>query len=94
MGNALHPGAFPSATGPRRARHLAAQILEHTVRNAHDYRAHMDYIHFNPVKHGFVASAALWPFSRFRRAVMKGLYPADWTLDKDPGGKGGEAEET
>jgi putative transposase len=38
----------------------------------------MDYIHFNPVKHGLVSMAADWPFSSFHRAVAKGLYPREW----------------
>jgi len=38
----------------------------------------MDYIHFNPVKHGLVARAADWPYSSFHRAVKAGLYPLEW----------------
>ena len=38
----------------------------------------MDYIHFNPVRHGHVASAADWPYSTFHRYVKNGVYPADW----------------
>jgi putative transposase len=38
----------------------------------------MDYVHFNPVKHGLVKSPADWPFSSFARCVARGLYPADW----------------
>ena len=41
----------------------------------------MDYIHFNPVKHGPVASAADWPFSRFARCVAMGVYPVGWMFD-------------
>ena len=47
---------------------------EHTVRDERDYASHMDYIHFNPVKHGVAASAAEWEFSTFQRCVMQGLY--------------------
>jgi putative transposase len=49
---------------------------EHTIRDERDLTAHMDYIHFNPVKHGFVEHPAEWPFSSFRRCVASGLYPA------------------
>ena len=45
---------------------------EHMIRDARDYGAHMDFIHFNPVKHGLVARAADWPFSRFARCVARG----------------------
>src|SRR5271154_4494551 len=40
---------------------------EHTIRDDRDYAAHMDYIHFNPVKHGLVAEARSWEYSSFRR---------------------------
>ena len=54
---------------------------EHTIRNDRDYAAHMDYIHFNPVKHGLVRKPADWPYSTFRRCVGVGLYPANWLGD-------------
>lgn len=38
----------------------------------------MDYVHFNPVKHGHVTFAPDWPYSTFNRPVNVGLYPADW----------------
>jgi len=61
---------------------------EHTIRDDRDYAVHMDYIHFNPVKHGLVDTPADWPFSSFRRCVASGLYPADWL------GGGAEPAET
>ena len=48
---------------------------EHTIRDDRDYAAHMDYIHFNPVKHGYVERPGEWPFSSFPRCVANGLYP-------------------
>ncbi|HEX6442504.1 MAG TPA: transposase [Stellaceae bacterium] len=58
---------------------------EHTIRNDRDYAAHMDYIHFNPVKHGFVGTPGEWPFSSFGRCVAAGFYPSDWLGgDTDP----------
>jgi putative transposase len=54
------------------------RFWEHTIRNDQDYAAHMDYTHFNPVKHGLVARAADWPYSSFHRAVKIGLYPLEW----------------
>ncbi len=51
---------------------------EHTIRDDRDYAAHMDYIHFNPVKHGLARGPGDWPFSSFRRCVTRGLYPPDW----------------
>lgn len=51
---------------------------EHTIRDDRDYAAHVDYTHFNPVKHGLVAQAADWPYSSFRRCVGLGMYPEGW----------------
>ena len=58
---------------------------EHTIRDDRDYAAHMDYTHFNPVKHGLVDRPGDWPFSSFRRCVERGLYPADWAEDGNAG---------
>jgi putative transposase len=52
---------------------------EHTVRDERDLAAHVDYVHFNPVKHGYVARAADWPFSSYHRHVARGLYPLERT---------------
>jgi putative transposase len=54
------------------------RFWEHTIRDDRDYAVHMDYIHFNPVKHGLVADAADWQYSSFHRCVKRGLYPAGW----------------
>jgi putative transposase len=51
---------------------------EHLIRDNRDFAAHMDYLHYNPVKHGHVARVADWPFSTFHRLVAAGVYPADW----------------
>jgi putative transposase len=51
---------------------------EHTIRDERDYAMHMDYTHFNPVKHGLVSRPADWPHSTFHRCVARGLYPPDW----------------
>jgi putative transposase len=54
---------------------------EHTIRNDGDYARHMDYVHFNPVKHDLVRTVADWPHSTFRQAVKRGFYPAQWMPD-------------
>jgi putative transposase len=51
---------------------------EHTIRSDRDYAAHIDYIHFNPVKHGLVSDVAAWPYSSFHRCVRMDLYPPAW----------------
>jgi putative transposase len=56
------------------------RFWEHTIRDGRDCSAHMDYIHFNPVKHGLVANATDWPFSSFGGCVRLGMYPQDWAM--------------
>ena len=51
---------------------------ERVLRDARDFTRHVEYIHFNPVKHGLVTSAIEWPYSSFRRYVEAGVYPRDW----------------
>lgn len=51
---------------------------EHTIRDAGDLRRHVDYLHFNPVKHGWVTRVKEWPYSTFHRFVRQGLYPLEW----------------
>ncbi len=45
------------------------RFWEHRIRGEKDYAAHMDYLHFNPVKHGHVHRVADWPYSSFHRLV-------------------------
>ena len=51
---------------------------EHLIRDEIDFARHVDYIHWNPVKHGFVARAKDWPYSTFHRFVRDGVLTEDW----------------
>lgn len=51
---------------------------EHLIRDDEDYRRHVEYIHYNPVKHGYVAKPGLWSHPSFARWVAGGVYPQDW----------------
>jgi putative transposase len=62
---------------------------EHTIRNEADLRRHVAYVHYNPVKHGWVQRVDQWPYSTFHRYVRKGIYPRDWAGgDEKSGGTG------
>jgi len=54
------------------------RFREHTICDDRDYRAHVDYVHFNPVKHGLVAHPAEWHYSTFHKCVALGFYHAAW----------------
>lgn len=47
----------------------------------HDFQAHLDYIHYNPVKHGHVSCAVEWPYSSLHRYIASGEFPEDWACD-------------
>ena len=54
------------------------RFYEHTIRDDQDMNAHMDYIHFNPVKHGLVSQVKNWQWSSFHQYVRSGFYSIDW----------------
>lgn len=58
------------------------RFWEHTIRDEQDFNNHMNYIHYNPVKHGWVKLPKDWQFSTFRKMVEQGFYPSDWGSDK------------
>ena len=69
------------------------RFWEHAIRDEADYAAHVDYVHFNPVKHGLAVTPAEWPYSTFRMCVQRGLYPEDWAgdgVDNIPAGEPGQ----
>ena len=81
---AITPEAGKSAllTGSR-IRHRESTIWqkrywEHQIRDERDLQVHLDYIHYNPVKHGLVKSPGQWPYSSFRDFVSRKLYPDNW----------------
>ena len=54
------------------------RFWEHQVRDQVDFNRCMDYLHWNPVKHGHAGRVADWPYSTFHRFVREGLYTEDW----------------
>ncbi len=54
------------------------RFWEHQIRDEDDFTRHVEYIHYNPVKHGYAKSPIEWVHSSFREAVEKGIYQPDW----------------
>jgi putative transposase len=54
------------------------RFWEHQLREEEDYTRHMDYIHFNPVKHGYVGKASDWQYSSIHQAIARGDMAEDW----------------
>jgi putative transposase len=80
-------------SGTAIARHSNGELLlwqrrywEHTIRDEGDFERHIDYIHFNPVRHGLVGLVRDWPYSSFHRYVQREVLPEDWAGDfgQDP----------
>lgn len=58
------------------------RFWEHQIRDDMDFARHVDYIHWNPVKHGLVGQASEWPYSTFHRFVREGVYTSNWGLSE------------
>ncbi|HEV2158928.1 REP-associated tyrosine transposase [Bradyrhizobium sp.] len=98
-------GSFSSAllhAGVEIARHSNGELAlwqrrywEHTIRDEDDFARHVDYIHFNPVKHGYLRRVGDWPYSSFHRYVWTAVLPKDWAGDAGESGDafGERAEE-
>ena len=54
---------------------------EHLIRDDIDYQKHVDYVHVNPLKHGYVKRVWDWPYLTFHSYVKQGMYSADWCGD-------------
>ena len=72
--------AHPTASRLRRREGSIWQrrFLEHQIRDQKDYNTHVDYIHYNPVKHGLATAPKDWQYSSFRRYVEEGVYDREW----------------
>src|SRR6266540_846116 len=60
------------------------RFWEHTIRDESDFERCLDYIHWNPVKHGLVPRVRDYPWSSFHRLVKEGIYGVDWGAAEVP----------
>lgn len=67
--------SIPNKRGEKRV--WQKRFWEHWIRDQEDWLNHVNYIHFNPVKHGYVAHPVQWEYSSFHQAMEMGLYPKD-----------------
>ncbi|UCJ17488.1 transposase [Pseudomonas sp. MM211] len=66
------------------------RFWEHRIRDDDDLARHVDYIHYNPVRHGLVERVCDWPYSSFHRYVTQGVHPPDWAGGTELDGGFGE----
>jgi putative transposase len=57
------------------------RFWEHMIRDDTDFENHFHYLHYNPVKHGYVKAPIEWPYSSFRRWMEIGVYDRNWGCD-------------
>lgn len=56
---------------------------EHTIRNDDDLNNHLDYIHYNPVKHEQTNNVKDWKYSSFHKFVKSKNYDLNWGSTND-----------
>ena len=66
------------------------RFWDHVIRDDKDLENHLHYIHFNPVKHGYVDNPGKWDHSSFRGWVKRGLYPHGIKWDEPENHEWGE----
>ena len=56
---------------------------EHLIKDAQDYEHHINYVHFNPVKHGYVLNPSDWEYSSIHRFIRHGILNEGWGCNDD-----------
>lgn len=80
----LSPNIMPHSKHKRHEKGIwQRRFYEHHIRDDSDMQRHMDYLHYNPVKHGYVNNVMDWQYSSFHRLVCEGIYPPDWGADDE-----------
>ncbi len=80
----------PSRAAKRERGLWQRRYWEHLIRDERDLQAHVDYIHHNPVKHGYVVQASAWPHSSLHRYIRMGWVKEDWGVGIEVVGEYGE----
>jgi putative transposase len=57
------------------------RFWEHIIRDERDYENHINYIHYNPVKHGYVKKPVDWLYSSIHRYIAQGILTPDWATE-------------
>jgi putative transposase len=75
----------PSRASKRERGIWQRRFWEHLIRDDKDFENHVDYIHINPVKHGYVQHAADWPHSSIHRFIERGVIDTNWATATSEG---------
>ncbi|MCH8923210.1 MAG: transposase [Planctomycetes bacterium] len=76
-------GNAPRSASASRRRHGESDVWqrrfwEHTIRDEDEFERLFDYVHFNPVKHGYARCPHEWPASSFGHWARRGVYEMQW----------------
>lgn len=79
---------LPENLSKSRRKHRESNIWQrrfwdHQIRDELDLQRHLDYIHFNPVKHGLVSCPHFWQYSSFHKWVRQDVYSCKWSCNCD-----------
>lgn len=79
-------GSTGATQNPSRHKHRESEIWQrrfhdHLIRNDNDFQMHLDYIHYNPVKHGYVKCPSQWKHSSFKHWVDRKVYDPHWACN-------------
>jgi len=61
-----------------------SRFFDHVIRDENDLERHVDYIHWNPVKHDYVRQPEDWPYSTYQDWMGKGFYELGWGWSEEP----------
>lgn len=61
-----------------------ARFWDHIIRDEDDFKNHLDYIHWNPVKHGYVKRPEDWAQSSYRYWLEREYYEIGWGWADEP----------
>jgi len=80
----------PSRLAKRERGIWQRRYWQHQIHDEADLTQHVDYIHFNPVKHGWTERAVDWPHSTRHEYIARGWLSNDWGNYPDEAGSFGE----
>ena len=60
------------------------RFWEHQIKDQQDYNQYIDYIHYNPVKHGYVSRPADWSQSSIHKFIREGILDFNWGINEQP----------
>jgi len=79
----IHNGSFASRSRKNEKPVWQRRFWEHVIRDENDFSSHVDYVHYNPVKHGLSIAPKDWKYSSFERYVNFGTYDREWGTGRD-----------